>query len=167
MTEYTITRESAERDLKALRELLSPGLLCVPAADTFQVLRELRDSIEEQVEHDLRHAAERLINMLDSSPETAAFIADRYPGLDHAFDVVRRHLPQTDDGATPPAATGVPADAPSSPSDAYAMGAEVVRDKIRTALRQLASLRLDAITETEKRCYEVAGNLVGDLLGES
>ena len=61
----------------------------------------------------LQWAAERLIDMVDSSPETAAFIAERYPGLDHAIDLVRRNLTQTDDGAAAPPATPTAIPAPT------------------------------------------------------
>jgi len=69
-------------------------------------LGEPAPSPAEAVEADkaLRDAAARLVDIVDSSPETASYIADRYPGLDHAIDLVRRHLPQTDDGAGPPPA---------------------------------------------------------------
>lgn len=59
----------------------------------------------------LREAAARIVDTLDASPATAALVTARYPGLDHAIDLVRRHLPQSDGGAAaPPAApTATPA----------------------------------------------------------
>ena len=87
MSDPLITNVMVAKAVKAYESARANG-----ASSTEAMRASLMVAAAASPERGLREAAQRLVWMMDDSPETSAFIARRYDGLDHALDLVRRNL---------------------------------------------------------------------------
>jgi hypothetical protein len=165
---YTITRENPERDLKALRELLDRDRTYLPAEDSFDVLRELRDSIEEQVKPAIEEPTEfgSIVRARCSDTGPLSYLWQQAPPMG-------RHYWESEKGAVEVWSeltdvevlrVGIGEPRAHDDGDLYMGGCRKGAEAtVSRGIRVLEAYRKGALTAERKHAYETAINVLREL----